>query len=388
MDKFPKKADLLAELKGFGSVYLDNVRTNFSDRDREATDNFTINQLEQDEKLRKLGDHVISGMVAVPARLSHIRAMNAPVFRWNGSLYEPVVRAANNQLLNSSDCFPPSLTTLATDYIEQGYGDGEEIYDKFVQKVGALFYNEATPRDFQMDASEHGVKLHFADHTKSPIAEYGHVANGKLLYEIISEGGLPAFDVHDIAHHASQMSVYGDFYKWLTSHATEEIMQTTPEHQRKRRLLRTVLLTSLEHSVVESEQGAQSFGCLNWQAPRKSILSAGVSKRDEFKVNEYVFGAQDINLWSAVRAIASMYREQLEAEELLGTKLDWMEAMGYGMDKELLARIRPFQGYDYSDLTFDSARKAKLQVPATPEELFGNCKRLVEREFNHSVGTV
>jgi hypothetical protein len=380
MNKFPKKSDLLVELRRHGDAYLEDVRADFSDRDRDLSDKYDINRLALNERLRKLGEFVISDMTPIPAKLPHIRAINEPVFHWNGSIEDPVVTNAENPLINSSDCFPPSLTVLASDYVEQGFGEGTTVYDQFVKKVGALFYAEATPRDFQLDASRHDIALHFADHKESPIAEYGHVASGKLLYNTIRDGGLPAFDIHDIAHHASQIGTYGEFYRWLTAHATDEVM-VSPDKQRQRRLIRSVLLTSLEHSVVEAEQGAQSFGCLNWQAPKKSVLSKGVSKRDEFNINDYSFGAQDINLWSSVRAIASIYREQIEAEELLGVKLNWMEAMGYGMDKELLSRVKPFCSYDYSDLTFDSARRANLVVPSSPEELFENCRRLVEEEF-------
>lgn len=380
MNKFPQKSELLVELHRHGDAYLHEVRHDFSDRDREVSDRYDINRLTLNERLRRLGEYVISGMESIPVGLPHIRAMNEPVFRWNGSVRDPIVTHADNTLINSSDCFPPSLTVLASDYVAQGFGGGVTVYDQFVKKVGALFYTEATPRDFQLDASRNGVALHFADHGKSPIATYGHVASGQLLYGLIRDGELPAFDIHDITHHASQMGLYGEFYRWLTAHATDEVM-ASPAKQRHRRLIRSVLLTTLEHSVVEAEQGAQSFGCLNWQAPKKSVLSMGVSKRDEFIVNDYPFGAQDINLWSAVRAIASIYREQIEAEELLGVKLNWMKAMGYDMDQELLSRVRPFCSYDYSDLAFDSVRKAKLVVPSTPEDLFENCRRLVDEEF-------
>jgi hypothetical protein len=108
----------------------------------------------------------------------------------------------------------------------------------------------------------------------------------------------------------------------------------------------------------------------------------GVSSGPEYRVNDYCFGAQDLNLWSAIRAIASIYREQIEAEEVLGTQLDWMEALGYTMDGELLAFVRPFQSYDYSVLTFDAARQATITVPESPEALFTNCRRLIEREFD------
>jgi hypothetical protein len=44
-----------------------------------------------------------------------------------------------------SECFPPSLTLLALNYVAKGYGAGSSIYDLFVRKAGALFYSEATP---------------------------------------------------------------------------------------------------------------------------------------------------------------------------------------------------------------------------------------------------
>lgn len=380
MTDFSRKPDLLSEVRDAGEQYLSSARVERTDYSLTEVSDFTFNKLHMNERLRKLGQFVISDMTLVSPRKVDIEAMDNPVFTWNNSLRDPIIHSAENTLLNSSDCFPPSLTVLAMDYVDQGYGKGDTVYDLFVQKVGALFYNEATPRDFQIDASRRGVGLHFADSQSSPISEVGHVASGRLLYSLIQKGDLPAFDIHDITHHASQMSLYGDFYKWLASQASDEIM-TNKEAIRYRRLIRTVLLTSIEHSIVASEDMAQSFGCLNWQAPRKSILSLGVSKRDTFRVNDYAFGAQDINRWSAVRAIASIYREQLEAEKLVGESLDWMHAMGYDMDKELLERIEPFQSYDYSDMAFDTARHVHITTPATPEELFDNCRKLVTREL-------
>ena len=379
MSEFARKQDLLEGVCDAGSRYLESVRSDMVARES-APDYYTFNTLHINERSRKMGEFIISSMEPTEPTRADIGAMDSPVFTWNRSLSDPVICNAGNSLLNSSDCFPPSLTILAMDYIEQGYGSGDTIYDLFVQKVGALFYNEATPRDFQVGASQQGVGLHFADSHTSPISEVGHVAGGSLLYGLIREGDLPAFDIHDITHHASQMGVYGDFYSWLASQASDEIM-TDKKAVRLRRLVRTVLLTSIEHSVVASQDMAQSFGCLNWQAPRKSILATGVSKRSIYRVNDYAFGAQDINRWSAVRAIASIYREQAEATELTGRSLDWMRAMGYDMDSELLERIVPFRSYDYSDMPFDTVRRVKVSVPESPEALFSNCRKLVEEEF-------
>ena len=263
------------------------------------------------------------------------------------------------------------------DYAEKGFGDGDTIYDRFVQKVGALFYNRATPGDFQKDAASSGLSLHFPDPLTSPSSEIAHIASGRLLYRTMQDGGLPAFDIHDITHHASQMAQYGDFYRWLAGQATEEVM-TSPSKALTKRAIRSVLLTTLEHSIVSSESGPQSFGCLNWQAPHKSVLSTGVSKRSDYVINDYPIGAQDINLWSGIRAIGSIYREQLEAQKLTSTPLRWMEELGYSIDKELLERIKPGQTYTYSDLTFDAARRATLVVPQSPEALFANAEAVVE----------
>jgi hypothetical protein len=59
-----------------------------------------------------------------------------------------------------------------------------------------------------------------------------------------------------------------------------------------------------------------------------------------------------------------------------------MSAMGYDMDHDLLSIVIPFQKYDYSDFYIDTAFKANIKAPSTPEELFENCKKLIEKEFN------
>lgn len=380
MTKFAKRPDLIVELRAAGEQFLAFSRTDFSERDRQTDDNYRFCRLIPDETLRDVGQTVIADLVTVPARAQHVTLMNKPVFTWNGSIREPVVSGTSNDLVNTSECFPPSLTILATDYVDKGFGKGETIYDQFVKKIGALFFCEATPRDFQVVASRAGVEIAFRDPRQTDLKAHDHVAKGSLLYRLINEGGFPGFDIHDITHHASQIGLYGDFYKWLASHATEEVLDN-PMTLRQKRVLRLSLLTTLEHSVVEAVDGVQSFGCLNWQSPRKSVLARGVSKGPDFNINDYTFGAQDFNQWSAIRAIASVYREQIEAEEVLSMKLNWVEALGYSMNRELFARVRPFQSYDYSDLTFDAARKATIKAPESPAALFENCRELIHAEF-------
>jgi hypothetical protein len=102
-------------------------------------------------------------------------------------------------------------------------------------------------------------------------------------------------------------------------------------------------------------------------------------------LSDYPFGARDINQWSTIRAIASIYRRQIEAEDVLGLELDWMREMGYDIDQDLLAIVTPFQKYDYSDFYVDSAFSAQITCPETPEELFANCKKLIKKELGARV---
>lgn len=377
MTFFPRKADLLEQVRTSGERYLHSVRTENPHELGLVSEMHTFNTLVLDESAKKRGDFIVKSMIEVPKDYTHEGLMETPVFHWNGSLEDPVVHRGNNSLINSSDCFPPSLSVLAMDYADKGYGNGSTVYDLFVQKVGALFFNNATPQDFQNDAASNGISLHFPDPSTSPSSETVHIASGKLLYKTMQEGGLPAFDIHDITHHASQMAQYGEFYRWLVEQATDEVMGD-PNRRLAKRAIRSVLLTTLEHSIVSGDDGPQSFGCLNWQAPHKSVLSTGVSKRAEYRINDYPIGAQDINLWSSIRAIGSIYREQLEAQKLTNSPVNWMEELGYSMDQELLERIKPGQTYTYADLTFDAARRATLIVPKSPEELFSNATAVIE----------
>ena len=378
MANFPHKSELLEQVHLAGRNYLDSVRESAETSRPLESDYHDFNTLTLNESSRKRGNFVVTRMVSVPVNDSLKRLMDEPIFRWNESIQDPIVVNANNNLINSSDCFPPSLSVLAMDYADQGYGYGDTIYDKLVKKVGALFFNNATIRDFQIDAMNNRVGLHFPDPGTSPPAEHGHVASGNLLYSIMQNGNLPAFDIHDVTHHASQMTQYGEFYQWLTQRATHEVM-SLPEKRLEKRIIRSALLTTLEHSVVASKSGIQSFGCLNWQAPHKSHLSTGVTKRSEYRINDYPFGAQDINLWSGIRAIASIYREQLEVQQLSSEPINLMHELGYSIDKELLERIQPKTSYDYSDLPFDVARRTTIVVPESPEQLFQNTKVFIER---------
>jgi hypothetical protein len=58
--------------------------------------------------------------------------------------------------------------------------------------------------------------------------------------------------------------------------------------------------------------------------------------------------------------------------------------MGYRMDRDLLAVVKPYQKYDYTDFCVDEAFKASIIAPKSPENLFDNCRRLIEREFGIS----
>lgn len=381
MDTLAQRSDLLIELRGAGEAFLGECREGTTAPDLHNDDNYRVCRLVPDASSNDLGHTVIAELVDVPMGPEQVSAMNAPVFKWNGSIREPIVANAHNRLVNTSECFPSSLTLLAFDYVDKGYGAGDTIYDKFVRKVGALFYCEASPRDFQVAASREGVGLYFRDPEQSDVEAHDYIVKSSLFFDQLQRGHLPGLDIHDIAHHASQMSLYGDFYKWLATNATEDILADRGKI-RQRMLLDLVLNTTLEHSMVRDGDSVQSFGCLNWQSPRKSILAQGVSNRPEYRVNDYPYGARDFNQWSAIRGIASIHRGEIEAEQVLGTELDWMRDIGYDIDGELLSIVRPFQRYDYSVFPFDTARKATITVPDTPEELFKNCRQLITAEFS------
>jgi hypothetical protein len=220
MSFFARRADLIVKLREAGEAFLDSCRSGFSERDRQSDDNYRFCQVVPDEKFSAL----ISDLVDVSAGQKHIQVINEPVFTWNGSIREPVIVNAGNCLVNTSECFPPSLIVLAIDYVEKGYGDGKTVYDQFVRKVGALFFCEATPRDFQIDASRQGIGLYFRDPNQTLADAHCHIAKGKLLYDLIKEGNFPGLDIHDIAHHVSQLGLYGSFYRWLAAHATTDVL--------------------------------------------------------------------------------------------------------------------------------------------------------------------
>lgn len=379
MDTLAQRSELLVDLRDAGQAFLSACRGESNDQAHDD-ENYRICRLVTDENLKDMGHTIIAELVDIPARPDQASLLSEPVFRWNGSTRDPVVTKAGNKIVNTSECFPPALTLLALDYVDKGYGEGNTVYDQFVRKVGALFFCEATPRDFQVDASRQGVGLYFRDPDQPTIETDDYIVKSSLFFDQMKNGNLPGLDIHDIAHHASQMGIYGDFYKWFAAHATEDVL-TNADTVRQKMLLNLMLNTSIEHSVVQAEDGVQSFGCLNWQSPRKSILKSGVSNRAEFRINDYPYGAKDFNQWSAIRAIASIYRGQIEAEQVLATNLNWMNAMGYDMDTDLLRIVRPFESYDYSIYPYDTASKAMLTVPETPEELFDNCRQLIAAEF-------
>jgi hypothetical protein len=378
MDTLVQRSDLLVELRGAGEAFLGEVRG--TPAEPHDDENYRVCQLVPDETSRDVGHMVISGLIDVEMGAEQISALNDPVFTWNGSITDPVVTNAHNRLVNTTECFPSSLTLLALDYVSKGYGAGDTIYDQFVRKSGALFYCEASPRDFQVSASRGGVGLYFRDPAQPDVGTHDYIVQSRLFFDQLQQGHLPGLDIHDIAHHASQMTLYGDFYKWLASNATEEVLNDQA-HIRQKMLLNLILNTTIEHSMVRDGDSVQSFGCLNWQSPRKSILATGVANLPEYRINDYPYGTRDFNRWSAIRAIASIYRGQIEAEQVLSTRIDWMRQMGYNVDSELLGIVRPFQRYDYSVFPFDTGSRATITVPDTPEAMFANCRELLMAEM-------
>jgi hypothetical protein len=378
MDTLSRRSTLLVGLHDAGAAFVEDCRKSADNSDLNS--NYGLYELTPGAAAKAAGHAIITDLVAVESTPAKEALLDEPLFKWNGSIKNPVISKTSAEAINTSECFPPALTLLALDYIDKGYGEGDTIYDRFVKKIGGLFMAGATPHDFRRSAAADNVGFYFRDPEQQTVSAEDYIVSSPLFFKQLAEGKLPGMDIHDIAHHASQMGLYGDFYKWLASNATEEVL-TDPAFKRQQMLVHTVLNTSLEHSLVAAPDGVQSFGCLNWQSPRKSVLKAGVSNRQDYKLNDYPFGARDFNQWSAVRAIASIYRGQIEAERVTGVSLDWMAELGYGMNPDLLKIVQPFESYDYSPYPFDAIKDAAMKVPATPEELFKNCRELVSAEM-------
>lgn len=376
MNARTEQAALIESLQKAGQDFVANVR---SMPEGEIAEPRTC-RLTPDPEQLKAGKFIVSALSDVPLSEDTQTLLDSPVFTWNGNPESPVVTNNGNTLVNTTECFPPSLTLLAKDYVAQGYGKGDTIYDAYVAKVGALFFAGATPNDFHKAAAMGNVGLYFRDPAQTDVATSDYIVRSQLFFNQLSKNNLPGLDIHDIAHHASQVERYGEFYRWMAGQATEDVLYD-PARDKQRRLLNLVLLTTLEHSLVTAEDGVQSFGCLNWQSPRKSSLAEGVHRGPAYEVNDYLFSASEFNGWSAVRAIASIYRGQIEAEISSGERLNWMKDMGYEMSDLMLSIVRPYESYDYATFPRDAVKDAQVVVPGSPKELFENCRELIKSEF-------
>jgi hypothetical protein len=371
-----EQAALIESLQEIGQDFVADVRNTHQGENSEPR----ICKLTPDPEQLKTGKFIVSALDDVALTKEAQTLLDSPVFTWNGDPESPVVTNAGNTLINTTECFPPSLTLLAKDYIAKGYGRGDTIYDAYVAKVGALFFAGATPNDFHKSAANGDVGLYFRDPTQTEVAASDYIVRSKLFFNQLSKNNLPGLDIHDITHHASQVERYGEFYRWMADQATEDVLYD-PLRDKQRKLLNLVLLTTLEHSLVTAEDGVQSFGCLNWQSPRKSSLAQGVHRGPAYEINNYAFSASEFNSWSAVRAIASIYRGQIEAEASTGERLNWMKDMGYGMSEAMLSIVRPHERYDYSTFPRGAVKDAEVMVPGSPKELFENCRELIKSEF-------
>lgn len=198
-----------------------------------------------------------------------------------------------------------------------------------------------------------GVNIRVYDSRKAHLLSlevlFGHLENLEVFVS----------DIHDAAQHAAQMMLWCDFVKKLGIFGKRAFVDGD---EFDKQIATFLLYACLEYSVVCGERNPYSFGCLNWQSPRKSPVV----------VSQYepVCGGC-ISSWNSVRALSSMVRRQKEISQYFGLDCDWLNDLGYKVPSHitLVSEMRGF--------------KVDEQIPVftgpdSAEELFSNALKIMD----------
>jgi hypothetical protein len=211
-----------------------------------------------------------------------------------------------------------------------------------------------------------GTICQLADHQQrlpiTSLEKRRYIIDGRSFYQIFAQGGVPALDVHDIAHHGMQFSAYPEFYGPLFELGHAHMMDTDKKDKKMRAALSLLSYATAEYSVVGNGQDRYTFGCLNWQSPRKSPLTDPSGNR--FRELQCTVG--DITYWNTARGATSLYRRTWEKK-----RPDIFNRLGYELSPALMTSVQnghdPFEGMNCDDRLAENA----LHCPDDPQELFG-----------------
>lgn len=279
---------------------------------------------------------------------------------------------ANNPLINASDCSPDLLISIGQNMITGNIPMPEAFRRPMIERIGAVLLNSATPNHLMADLAE---SVSFIP--KDDAQPNTYMAAAGLFFRSLADKQILAFDVHDIAQHALQLSLYPDAFTTVARTASIAYNQSNQSQSdiSACQLSAFVWGTAFEEAVIQQENALTSYGCLNWLAPGDTPTDYIPSFR-ELSPDEQKLAYR----WHCLDAIKDLYRKQHAFGQEHGAKLDWMEQLGYDANDEFLDLCDSKDPVPFKPLAFADANRLEVSAPSTPEELMENAVALLQRE--------
>lgn len=303
-----------------------------------------------------------------------VRYLDKPLFANDNG----IIRTLDNRLVNSEDCNPNFLLTLADRISAGDMPYPEEIRAEAAEHIRAVFLDRATPRMFYDDLREF-TNVIFKDDDQPET----YRITGELFFKSMTTRNILAFDVHDLLHHPLQLAAWPQQFEQISKagYIAHALPKDHPDAKRLRKLTQLTWLASFEESLITTDGQLVSFGCLNWLSPSETPLDQKPDIR-ELSLEEQKIAYR----WHYLDALKDMFRIGIANAKEFGDDLNWVERLGYGVDDKLRALIesddpRPFEKLEYTD-----ALSFVVRAPESPEELFANAMKLIEEEFGRAEG--
>ena len=168
----------------------------------------------------------------------------------------------------------------------------------FEESIALLGHNSLSPRNLiaiLQNLSKYPLVVHLLD-TRS-----NHLLDFTEIFRLFRQNIIFLADIHDLGHHGVQQIILNDYVRFIG----EEYLGTGD--QNKRELIKFIHYMGLEYCIVgDSINNMKVFGCLNWQAPRKSPAELS---------NYHEICGECIVKWNAIRGLLSLKRRDSMLKE-------------------------------------------------------------------------
>lgn len=289
-----------------------------------------------------------------------------------------IIRPHGNRLVNTDGCNPNFLLTLADRVSVGDMPYPEEICAPAVGYIRSVFLDGATPRMLSDSLREY-TNVIFKDDDQPET----YRITGELFFKSMTTRNILAFDIHDLVHHPLQLAAWPEQFEQISKagHIAHALPKEDPHAKRLQKLTQLTWLASFEESLITTDEQLVSFGCLNWLSPSETPLDQKPDIRT-LSVEEQKIAYR----WHYLDAFKDMFRIGIANSKQFGEELNWIEKLGYNVDRKLETLIRSDNPRPFENLKYEDALSFEVRTPASPEELFENAQRLIKEEFTLAQG--